>query len=76
MKRRNFLKVAGAATAAALVSRHPLVAEIAGTENAALHFASDSMELQLSASAPEFTSFNIDGLGKGRRGANIIGANA
>jgi hypothetical protein len=75
MKRRNFLKVAGAATAASLISRHPLVAEIAGTENAALHFASDSMELQLSASAPEFLSFNVDGLGKGRRGTNIIGAN-
>jgi hypothetical protein len=74
MKRRNFLKAAGAATAAALVSRHPLMAEIAG-EDAALHFASDSMELQLSASAPEFLNLNIDGLGKGMRGANIVGAN-
>src|ERR1017187_8811435 len=75
MKRRNFLKAAGAATAAALVCRHPLVAEIAVGDDVALHFASDSMELQLSATAPEFLSFNVDGLGKGRRGDNIIGAN-
>ena len=75
MKRRNFLKAAGAATAAALVSRHYLMAEIAAGDDVALHFASDSMELQLSATAPEFLSFNVDGLGKGRRGDNIIGAN-
>jgi hypothetical protein len=75
IKRRNFLKAAGAATAAALVSRHSLLAEIAAGEDVALHFASDSMELQLSASAPAFLGLNVDGLGKGRRGANIIGAN-
>ncbi len=75
LKRRNFLKAAGAATAAALVSRHPLLAEIVAGEEGALHFVSDSMELQLSASAPEFLSLNVDGLGKGKRGANIIGAN-
>ena len=74
LKRRVFLKVTGVATAAALVYRHPILAEIAG-EDVDLHFASDSMELQLSATAPEFLSFNVDGLGKGRRGANIIGAN-
>ena len=72
LKRRNFLKVAGAATAAALVSRRPLLAEIAGDKDATYHFASDSMELQLSGSAPEFLSLNVDGLGKGRRGANIV----
>jgi hypothetical protein len=75
MKRRNFLKTAGAATAAALVARHPLVAQIAGGDDVALHFASGSMELQLSATAPAFLSLNVDGLGKGMRGANIIGAN-
>jgi hypothetical protein len=74
LKRREFLKVTGAATAAALVSRHPLMAEIAG-DDAALHFVSDSMDLQLSATAPEFLSLNVDGLGKATRGANIIGAN-
>src|SRR5580658_10350373 len=51
LKRRQFLKAVGASTAAALVSRHPLMAEIAGDEDVALHFASDSMELQLLASA-------------------------
>ena len=71
MKRRNFLKTAGAATAAVLVSRYPLAAEVGG-DDPTLHFASDSMELQLSASAPEFLSLNIDGLGKGKRGASIV----
>jgi hypothetical protein len=74
LKRRDFLRVAGTATAAALISRYPLVAEIAG-DDTALHFVSDSMELQLSATAPQFLSLNVDGLAKGRRGANIIGAN-
>jgi hypothetical protein len=74
MKRRNFLKVAGSATAAALLSGHRLVAETAG-DDPTLHFASDSMEVQLSATAPEFLSLNIDGLGKGKRGVNIVGAN-
>jgi hypothetical protein len=74
IKRRNFLKAVGATTAAAIVSRHPLMAEIAGDEDVALHFASDSLELQLSAGTPQFLSLNVDGLGKGKRGANIIGA--
>ncbi len=74
IKRRNFLKAVGASTAAALVSRHPLMAEITGDEDVALHFASDSLELQLSAGTPQFLSLNVDGLGKGKRGANIIGA--
>jgi hypothetical protein len=73
MKRRSFLKAAGAAMAIALVRRHPLAAESAAVDET-LHFASDGMELQLSASAPEFLSFNVDGLGKGRRGANILGS--
>ena len=74
LKRRDFLRAAGVATAAALVCRHPGIAQIA-TDNEALHFVSDSMELQLSAVAPEFLMLNIDGLGKGRRGANILGTN-
>jgi hypothetical protein len=73
--RRNFLKKAGATTAAALICRHPLAAEIAGHEDEALRFASASMELQLSARAPEFLSLNIDGLGRGRRGPNIVDRN-
>lgn len=74
IKRRQFLKAVGASTAAALVPRHSLMAEIAGDEDVALHFASDSLELQLSSGTPQFLSLNVDGLGKGKRGANIIGA--
>ena len=74
VKRRDFLKAVGGVTASAFVSRHSLVAEIAGDEDETLRFASNSMALQLSAVAPEFLSLNVDGLGKGRRGANIIAA--
>jgi hypothetical protein len=70
-KRREFLRVTGAAAAGALASTHPILAGIDGA-NAAFHFASDSMELKLSASAPEFLSFNVDGLGRGRRGVNMV----
>lgn len=72
LKRRDLLKMTGMATAAALVSRHGFAAEIASGADAALPFASGSMDLQMSATAPEFLSLNIDGLGKGRRGANIV----
>lgn len=74
LKRRDFLKTAGVATAAALVCRHPGIAQTV-IDNEALHFVSDSMELQLSAVAPEFLMFNVDCLGKGRRGANIVEIN-
>ncbi len=74
LKRRSFLKAAGAATATALVSHRALVAQIAGDIDASLHFASDSMEVQLSAIAPEFLALNVDGLGKGKRGTNIVNA--
>lgn len=67
------MKAAGA-TAAAVAFRHPLAAEIGGGEDAGLHFVSGSMEARLSAVAPEFLSLNIDGLGKGKRGANIVNA--
>lgn len=67
--RRDFLKNAGAATAA-LISRSSLLAQ--GGDDQALHFQSGSMDLQLSSVAPDFTSLTIDGLGKGRRGGNII----
>lgn len=70
--RRDFLKTAGAATAA-LISRNSLLAET--NDDQALHFTSDSMDLQLSSVAPVFASFTIDGLSKGRRGANIIAGN-
>lgn len=73
LKRRDFLKEAGAATASALVSSQVL-AEVAGDE--ALHFVSESMEVQLSREVPAFLSLNLDGLGKGRRGKNIVDGNA
>lgn len=72
LKRRDFLKVFGA-TAAMVISRHTLAAQTSGDSQPALHFASNSMEFQLSPGAPSFVSLNVDGLGKGRRGANIIG---
>ena len=72
LDRRNFLKAAGTGIVAAFASRHPLAAEIDGPENEAFHFVSDYMDLQLSSAAPEFLSLNIDGLGKARRGANIV----
>ena len=74
LKRREFLKAAGAATAAVLASRHVLAAEVFGDEG--LHYVSESMEVELSAVAPEFVRLSVDGLGKGRRGASIVNANA
>jgi hypothetical protein len=71
-RRRDLLKMTGMATAAALVSRHSLAAEIASGADPAFHFLSGSLDLQVSATAPEFLSLNIDGLGKARRGANIV----
>jgi hypothetical protein len=68
--RRKFLKAAGAATAAALVSRHPIAAQLAGED--ALQFESAHLQVRLSSTAPEFVSLNLDGLGKGRRGENIV----
>lgn len=37
-----------------------------------IRFTSDCIAAELSRDAPEFTALNIDGLGKGRRGANIV----
>jgi len=71
-RRRDLLKMTGMATAAALVSRHSLAAEIASGADPAFHFLSGSLDLQVSATAPEFLSLNIDGMGKARRGANIV----
>lgn len=73
-KRRDFLKNAGAVTAGALVSRHVLAAQLAAGDSNAIPFTSDSMDAQLSATAVQFLSLNIDGLGKGRRGTDIVGS--
>ena len=58
-----------------MLASHSSQAAQASADESSLRFVSDSMELQLSPVAPDFVSFNIDGLGKGRRGANIIGPN-
>lgn len=71
LKRRDFLKSAGA-TAAVLMSRRPLIAQ-SDTGHQSIRFSSESMEVELSPVAPALLSFNIDGLAKGRRDANIIG---
>jgi Bacterial alpha-L-rhamnosidase 6 hairpin glycosidase domain len=77
MDRRAFNKLAGmtALGGAAMLSRRSLAATATGGEDEQLHFVSPSMELQLSAVAPELLSLTIDGLGKGRRGANIVDPN-
>ncbi len=73
LKRREFLKVAGASTAAALVFPNQLIAD-APIGDDAFRFTSNSIEMQLSPVAPEFLMLNVDGLGKARRGANILEA--
>lgn len=76
LKRREFLKAAGAATAGALLQPRQSAAQLAGsTVDEEIRFSSASLDLILSATAPQFVSLNIDGLGKGRRGANIVAAN-
>jgi hypothetical protein len=54
------MKTAGAATADTLISRHPLVAQIAGGGDEALRFASGSVEFQLSATMPLSPADNAD----------------
>jgi hypothetical protein len=73
LKRRDFLKTAGA-TAAVLLSRRGMAAQAAADASNNLSFSSESMELELSPTAPELLSLNIDGLAKSRRGANIVTA--
>lgn len=72
--RRDFLKAVGAATAVSIFRAHPAGAETMSTGEVGIPFSSRHLDLRLSSSAPEFVSLNVDGLGKGRRGANIIAA--
>jgi len=76
LRRRDFLKTASGATAAVLLSRRTMAAQAAADANSNLSFSSGSMELALSTTAPEFLSLNIDGLGQGRRGPNIVSGRA
>jgi Bacterial alpha-L-rhamnosidase 6 hairpin glycosidase domain len=71
LKRRDFLKTAAAAATAAVVSRRTLGMNTTDDEGA-LHFSSESLDVQFSATAPELLSLNIDGLGKGRRGPSSL----
>lgn len=74
-KRRDFLKAAGATTTSALIRPHPVGAEIIGKADPGIKFTSQHVELALSSTTPEFVSLSVDGLGKERRGANMIGTN-
>jgi hypothetical protein len=70
LQRREFLKVAGAFAFTSVTTPRRLVAQTAAADGP--RFTSDSIDAQLSATSPEFLSLNFDGLGKGRRGANIV----
>jgi len=79
VQRREFLKsvaaeAAGCVLASSLFDKQ-LLADAAFTfgEND-FRFTSQSMMTELSPDAPQFVQFNIDGLGKSRRGANIVDA--
>ena len=72
LRRRDFLKAAGSTTAAAFLAKSPLLAQAAAAADESLSFSSPSIEVQVSPTAPELLSLDIDGLGKGRRGANAI----
>ncbi|MGD0911517.1 MAG: hypothetical protein ABR928_06455 [Terracidiphilus sp.] len=71
-KRRDLLKAVGATTAFALIRPHLVGAEITGDSAPAIPFSSGHVEIALSSTAPEFVTLNVDGLGNGRRGANIV----
>lgn len=70
VQRREFLKAAGAFAVSAISTRGNLVAQT--TADNQFQFTSGSIDALLSSTLPEFVSLNIDGLGKGRRGANMI----
>jgi hypothetical protein len=72
-KRREFLKAAGQTTAL-LLARPLLRAQEAGAGDAPFRWNSEHIEAELSRTAPELLSLNIDGLGKALRGANILNA--
>src|ERR1700733_9528067 len=77
--RRSFLKSAGACATASILfpSIFEDVASAAAPDPASpigLRFTSDSISAELSKDAPEFIALSIDGLGKGRHGANIVEA--
>src|SRR5208283_3324582 len=75
MKRREFLRSAAGGSvswlAAPAILRRTATAADSDTD-ADWHFASASIDVQLAATAPGLVSLNIDGLAKGKRGANVL----
>lgn len=77
IERREFLKTAVAGTAAYVLASSLLDkqsfadAPVTISENR-FRFSSQSMVAELSRNAPEFAQLNIDGLGLGKRGANVL----
>ena len=79
VERREFLKRVASTTAGwmfapALLERQLFAAAPPDISPDGLAFASASMQVELSKSAPEFSALNIDGLGKSKRGASILQA--
>ena len=75
--RRDFLKSAITSAAAwtlipSLFESAALADDPAANGTSGIRFTSDSILAELSRDAPEFTALNVDGLGKGRRGVNIV----
>jgi hypothetical protein len=76
-ERREFLKKAGAAASAWMLTPVLLDQRLFGIQRAklsadGLSFTSTSIQVELSKSAPEFAALNIDGLGLSKRGATIL----
>jgi hypothetical protein len=75
--RREFLKsaITSAATwmlVPSLFEDVALADDQAAIGTSGLGFTSENILAELSRDAPEFTALSVDGLGKGRRGANIV----
>ena len=74
LKRRDLLKAGSMAAAAAILHRRACPIGLSQDPDPALLFCSSGIQAQLSSVAPEFLSLNVDGLGKSRRGSNIVDA--
>lgn len=77
--RRSFLKSAMSSAAAWMIAPSLFEAgapaqDVAGSGGNGFRFSSESFWAELSRDAPEFTALTVDGLGKGRRGANVVEA--
>ncbi len=72
-ERREFLQAVAAMAASALVHSRNAWSEVVANPDRGIRFISEFAEVVLSRTAPEFVSLNVDGLGKGRRGPNVIG---